>query len=186
MSYQWERDSFMSRERPGTEPLTRTESTWRDPFITQDWLATSISSSMENTSQTEDILRGTILDNIGSPSTPSVDGEDVLSQLIPTTSPSPTVGEPKTIFEEVSDTVRERQLAYGSPRQHWTLTMGMLNSLLKPYLKKEIPVSMWPRIMILDKLARSVAGEYRHDHAVDVMGYAAGWSRIEEENPEVG
>ena len=93
---------------------------------------------------------------------------------------------PKTIFEEVSDTVKERQKAYGSPRQHWTLTMGMMNSLLKPYLKKEIPVSMWPRIMVLDKLARSVAGEYRHDHAVDVMGYAAGWARIEEENPEVG
>lgn len=175
----------MSSERQETAPDTKMESTWQDPFITPDWLATSISSSTESTSETEDILRGTILEHIGSPSTPSVGGEGDSSPLIRTTSPSGTKEGPKTIFEEVSDTVKERQLAYGSPRKHWTITMGMLNSLLKPYLKEPLPVSLWPRIMVLDKLARSVAGEYRHDHAVDVMGYAAGWSRIEEENPEV-
>ena len=39
------------------------------------------------------------------------------------------------------------------------------------YLKKDLPVEMWPKWMILDKIARSMGG-YKRDHYRDVAGYA--------------
>ena len=176
----------MSKEKPVTEPPSRMASIWLDRYITPVSPVTSTSSSTESTSQMGGIQRGGNLDSSGRDLMGFVDGEEGSSPWTPITSPSITKVEPKkeTVFQEVERTVGERQLAYGSPREHWTITTGMLNALLAPYLKKPIPVSMWPRVMVLDKLARSVAGTYKHDHAVDVMGYAAGWARIEEEKDE--
>jgi hypothetical protein len=74
----------------------------------------------------------------------------------------------------------DRQKAYRHPRLHFAVTIGMLNAMLAPYLSKPLPVSMWPRIMACDKLARSLGG-YKRDHPVDLAGYARTWEMVEEE-----
>lgn len=91
-----------------------------------------------------------------------------------------------TILEEAASlTDGDRQRAYRHPRQHFGVTIGILNVLLADYLRKPLPVSMWPRIMVVDKLARSLGG-YKRDHPVDVAGYARTWEMVEEPPPVAG
>lgn len=176
----------MSTEKQEMERFMKTVSTWREASTTPVSPVTSTFSRMGNTSPMEETLLSSPSESSGKDSTPSAGGEEGSRVSIPITSRSLTGGKPRDIFEESRETLASRNLAYGYFRQHWSIQIGMLNALLKPYLKYPLPVEMWPKIMITEKLARSVAGEYIHDQPLDIVGYAALWSRLEEENPEVG
>lgn len=78
-----------------------------------------------------------------------------------------------SILEEALSLTRgARQAAYDHPSRHFSRTIGAINALLRAeYLKKDLPVDMWPKFMILDKIARSMKG-YKRDHMLDVAGYA--------------
>lgn len=66
----------------------------------------------------------------------------------------------------------DRHNAYGPPSQHFARTIGAINSMIRDeYLKKDLPVEMWPKFLILDKVARSMSS-YKRDNMRDVAGYA--------------
>lgn len=88
----------------------------------------------------------------------------------------------KTILDEARDIVYdgERERAYGHPIKHFGRTIGMINALLAHKLREPLSLEDWARIMICDKLARSMNG-YKRDHARDCAGYAATWARVSED-----
>ena len=81
-----------------------------------------------------------------------------------------------TILEEAIQVVRDRQAKYGSPREHWSLTVRLINA----YFGTDFKPQDWAICMVFDKLAREHNGHLR-DNAVDVAGYIAGRETVLEE-----
>jgi len=69
--------------------------------------------------------------------------------------------------------VMDRHAVYGPPIEHYSRTIGMFNALFSAYLIRPLTASDWPRIMMLDKLARDLGPRPHPDNAVDLAGYAA-------------
>jgi hypothetical protein len=84
---------------------------------------------------------------------------------------------PPSFVEILRVTIAEREAQYGSPADHWSRTVAMLNIALADKLREPLTVGDWPIMMMCDKLARASNG-FIPDHALDVAGYAAGWSRV--------
>ena len=78
----------------------------------------------------------------------------------------------ESILEEaIRLTSQDRQAIYGHPRDHFKKTIGLVNAMLSDYLKKPLESEQWPKIMICDKLARSM-NSYKRDNMADIAGYA--------------
>lgn len=70
-------------------------------------------------------------------------------------------------------TSRDRSGSYGHPRDHWRITVGLINARFGTAFKPED----WGVMMIFDKLARD-AHTHKRDNIVDVCGYARCVERV--------
>ena len=82
--------------------------------------------------------------------------------------------------------VMDRHAVYGPPIEHYSRTIGMFNALFSAYLIRPLTASDWPRIMMLDKLARDLGPKPHPDNAVDLAGYAACLAECEASAPPPG
>lgn len=74
------------------------------------------------------------------------------------------------------EAVRDRRAKYGPPRDHFAITVGLINARYGTSFKPQD----WATIMQLDKIARS-AGPCDHpDNDVDGAGYAACRAEVRE------
>jgi hypothetical protein len=71
------------------------------------------------------------------------------------------------------DVIRDRRSKYGSPRDHFKKTVGMINAAFADVLKRPLTPADWAVIMTLDKVARYMGPSKTADGPVDLAGYAA-------------
>jgi hypothetical protein len=65
--------------------------------------------------------------------------------------------------------VRDRRRRYGPPKDHFTITVGLINAAFGTSFRPED----WATIMQLDKIARSRGPSDHPDNNIDGAGYAA-------------
>ncbi len=78
-------------------------------------------------------------------------------------------------------TIRDRRGTYGPPRDHFAITIGLLNAAFAERIRRRLaagapPFALddWPIIMTLDKIARDTGGPRQSaDTPIDLAGYAA-------------
>lgn len=82
--------------------------------------------------------------------------------------------------------VKEREAMYGPPIEHWKRTAGLVSVLLADKLRPgcEVTPDDWGRIIVAEKLARSLGPDPGLDQLVDIAGYADGLGRLEEATSE--
>jgi hypothetical protein len=80
---------------------------------------------------------------------------------------------------ETIDVIKERQAKYGSPLDHWTRTVGMINAAFGSVLRRPLTVEEWGLIMMLDKVARYLGPGKTLDGPIDMAGYAACIAQVE-------
>lgn len=78
-------------------------------------------------------------------------------------------------------TTGEREQAYGSPEDNFTMIAGMWSAYLQTPITPEDVATM----MILLKTARVKSGHGSDDNWVDIAGYAACGAEIQSKDPEV-
>jgi len=71
------------------------------------------------------------------------------------------------------DTVRDRRTKYGSPRDHFKKTVGMINAAFADVLRRPLTEADWALIMTLDKIARDLGPCPTPDTPIDLAGYGA-------------
>ena len=84
----------------------------------------------------------------------------------------------QSILEEAQAVVKDRQARYGSPLEHWTLTVALINR----YFGTTFTPADWATCMVFDKLARE-KNSHQRDNGVDVCGYMAGRETVLDEKP---
>lgn len=69
---------------------------------------------------------------------------------------------------------------YGPPSQHWERTAGLVTVLLGSKLRdgEVVTADDWGRLMVAEKLARSLGPDPGLDQLVDIAGYADGLGRL--------
>jgi hypothetical protein len=72
--------------------------------------------------------------------------------------------------------VRDRRAKYGPPRDHFAITVALINARYGTSFKPQD----WATIMQLDKIARSAGPGDHHDNDVDGAGYAACRAEVRE------
>lgn len=77
--------------------------------------------------------------------------------------------------------VADREQMYGPPAEHWKRTAAMVTTLLGDKLRpgEVVTADDWGRIMVAEKLARSLGPDPGVDQLVDIAGYADGLGRLE-------
>ena len=77
--------------------------------------------------------------------------------------------------------VKEREAMYGPPAKHWERTAGLVTVLLADKLRpgEVVTADDWGRLMVAEKLARSLGPDPGLDQLVDIAGYADGLGRLE-------
>lgn len=77
--------------------------------------------------------------------------------------------------------VQEREAMYGPPAEHWKRTAALVTALLADKLKpgEVVTAHDWGRLMVAEKLARSLGPDPGMDQLVDIAGYADGLGRLE-------
>jgi len=81
-----------------------------------------------------------------------------------------------SILEEAQAVVKDRQVRYGSPLEHWTLTVALINR----YFGTTFTPADWATCMTFDKLSREHFSHHR-DNGVDICGYQAGRQAVLDE-----
>lgn len=85
----------------------------------------------------------------------------------------------EAMLREAIDVIRQRRAKYGSPRDHWRRTVGMINAAYGHLLLRPLTETDWGVIMQLDKVARFLGPEKTSDGPVDMAGYAACIAEVE-------
>jgi hypothetical protein len=80
---------------------------------------------------------------------------------------------------ETIDVIQQRRAKYGSPLDHWTKTVGMINAAFGEVLRRPLTPTEWGIIMQIDKIARFMGPEPTADGPVDMAGYAACIAEVE-------
>lgn len=83
------------------------------------------------------------------------------------------------MLRETIEVVQQRRAKYGSPLEHWTKTVGMLNAAFGSVLKRPLTPDEWGIIMLLDKVARHMGPDKTLDGPIDMAGYAACLAEVE-------
>lgn len=83
--------------------------------------------------------------------------------------PDDDVSPSERMLLDAAAAVRDRRRRYGPPRDHFTITVALINAAFGTSFQPED----WATIMTLDKIARSRGPADHHDNDVDVAGYAA-------------
>lgn len=81
--------------------------------------------------------------------------------------------------------IRERRASYGSPRDHWRRTVGMLNAAFGHLLTRPLTETDWGIIMQIDKIARYLGPMKTEDGPIDMAGYAACIAEVESAGREM-
>lgn len=70
---------------------------------------------------------------------------------------------------------------YGPPTEHWERTAAFVTVLLEKKLRpgEVVTAHDWGRLMVAEKLARSLGPDPGLDQLVDIAGYADGLGRLE-------
>lgn len=87
----------------------------------------------------------------------------------------------ETILEEAARiTSKDRQEAHGHPRDHFAVTVALINARFAHKLLEPFKAWEWPIIMVLDKVGRgATSGEPpMRDSLVDIAGYARTCERV--------
>jgi len=71
------------------------------------------------------------------------------------------------------DTIRDRRTKYGSPRDHFKKTVGMINAAFADVLRRPLTEADWALIMTMDKIARDLGPCPTPDTPIDLAGYGA-------------
>jgi len=80
---------------------------------------------------------------------------------------------------DAASAVRQRRATYGPPKDHFQITVALVNAAFGTSFKPED----WATIMQLDKIARSRGPGYTADNDVDGAGYAACRHEIVSQRP---
>jgi hypothetical protein len=83
--------------------------------------------------------------------------------------PDDDVSPAERMLLDAAAAVRDRRRRYGPPKDHFTITVGLINAAFGTKFKPED----WATIMQLDKIARSRGPSDHPDNNIDGAGYAA-------------
>jgi hypothetical protein len=83
--------------------------------------------------------------------------------------PDDDVSPAERMLLDAAAAVRDRRRRYGPPRDHFTITVGLINAAFGTSFRPED----WATIMQLDKIARSRGPSDHPDNNIDAAGYAA-------------
>ena len=83
--------------------------------------------------------------------------------------PDDDVSPSERMLLDAAAAVRDRRRRYGPPKDHFTITVALVNAAFGTSFRPED----WATIMTLDKIARSRGPADHHDNDVDCAGYAA-------------
>lgn len=77
--------------------------------------------------------------------------------------------------------VQEREAMYGPPAEHWKRTAALVTVVLGEKLRpgEAVTAHDWGRLMVAEKLSRSLGPDAGLDQLVDIAGYADGLARLE-------
>lgn len=83
--------------------------------------------------------------------------------------PDDDVSPAERMLLDAAAAVRDRRRRYGPPKDHFTITVGLINAAFGTSFRPED----WATIMQLDKIARSRGPSDHPDNNIDGAGYAA-------------
>lgn len=83
--------------------------------------------------------------------------------------PDEDVSPAERMLLDAAAAVRDRRRRYGPPKDHFTITVGLINAAFGTNFRPED----WATIMQLDKIARSRGPSDHPDNNIDGAGYAA-------------
>ena len=83
--------------------------------------------------------------------------------------PDDDVSPAERMLLDAAAAVRDRRRRYGPPKDHFTITVGLINAAFGTNFRPED----WATIMQLDKIARSRGPSDHPDNNIDGAGYAA-------------
>lgn len=84
------------------------------------------------------------------------------------------------MLADAIDVIGQRRQTYGPPAEHWSMTVSLVNAAFGSVLKTPLTVSDWGLIMLLDKVARWKGPLKTEDGPIDMAGYAACISEVEQ------
>jgi hypothetical protein len=98
-----------------------------------------------------------------------LEGQRLRGDGILAATPDDDVSPAERMLLDAAAAVRDRRRRYGPPKDHFTITVGLINAAFGTSFRPED----WATIMQLDKIARSRGPSDHPDNNIDGAGYAA-------------